>query len=90
MKEYIVKNGKKLRCGITTGTCATAAATAAVQMLLSNDIVNDISVKLPGGEYIKVNILEPHIIDKQVSCCVKKDSGDDPDATDGIFRSWRI
>lgn len=85
MKEYIVKNGKKLRCGITTGTCATAAATAAVHMLLSNDVVNNVSVKLPGGEILLIDILEPYISIKQASCCVKKDGGDDPDVTDGIL-----
>lgn len=85
MKEYIVKNGKRLRCGITTGTCATAAATAAVQMLLSKDVVNNVSVKLPSGEIILIDILEPCISIKQVSCYVKKDSGDDPDVTDGAL-----
>nr|WP_312577940.1 cobalt-precorrin-5B (C(1))-methyltransferase CbiD [Sedimentibacter sp.] len=85
MKEYIVKNGKKLRCGITTGTCATAAATAAVQMLLSDDVVNNVSVKLPGGEILLIDILEPCISIKQASCCVRKDSGDDPDVTDRIL-----
>ena len=85
MHEYIVKNGKKLRFGFTTGTCATAAATAAVLMLLSEQIVNEISVKLPNGEIMTINILEPIINGDGVSCCVKKDSGDDPDVTDGML-----
>jgi len=85
MKEYIIKNGKKLRCGFTTGTCATAAATAAVQMLFLQKTVWNVLVKLPGGETLKIDIGEPQIDSQGSSCCVKKDSGDDPDVTDGIL-----
>ncbi|MFA9422580.1 MAG: cobalt-precorrin-5B (C(1))-methyltransferase CbiD [Sedimentibacter sp.] len=85
MNEYIVKNGKKLRFGFTTGTCATAAATAAVKMLLQEEIVNEVSVRLPNDEIMTINILEPMIHIDKVSCCVKKDSGDDPDVTDGML-----
>jgi len=85
MKEYIIKNGKKLRCGFTTGTCATAAATAAVQMLISQKAVNNVSVKLPSGESMTIDIGDPLIDSKCSSCYVKKDSGDDPDVTDGIL-----
>jgi cobalt-precorrin-5B (C1)-methyltransferase len=85
MNEYIVKNGKKLRFGFTTGTCATAASTAAVMMLLSEQIVDEISVILPNDKIMSINILEPKIDITGVSCCVKKDSGDDPDVTDGIL-----
>lgn len=85
MNEYIVKNGKKLRCGFTTGTCATAAATAAVQMLLSGEIVDKVTVKLPKGITLCIDIRDQSIAENQVSCCVKKESGDDPDVTDGIL-----
>ena len=42
-----VKNGKELRCGYTTGTCAAAAAAAAAQMLLTQQDVQEIKVLLP-------------------------------------------
>jgi len=85
MKEYIVKNGKKLRCGFTTGTCATAAATAATIMIFSGNVVKNVSVKLPKGELLSIDIDEPCFDIYGVSCCVKKDSGDDPDVTNGIL-----
>ena len=85
MKEYILKTGKKLRCGFTTGTCATAAATAAVLMLFLKETVCNVLVKLPSGETLKIDIGEPQIDNKSSSCYVKKDSGDDPDVTDGIL-----
>lgn len=85
MKEYVVKNGKKLRCGFTTGTCATAAAVAASLMIFTGKVVENVSVTLPRGEILKINIENPYFDVQGASCCVKKYSGDDPDVTDGIL-----
>ncbi|MDD2494341.1 MAG: cobalt-precorrin-5B (C(1))-methyltransferase CbiD [Tissierellia bacterium] len=85
MERYMVKNGKKLRCGFTTGTCAAAAATAGVLMLFTGKAVENISVKLPRGEILIINIREPSFNTHGVRCCVQKDSGDDHDSTDGIL-----
>lgn len=85
MERYMVKNGKKLKCGFTTGTCAAAAATAAALMIFTGKTVENVSVRLPRGEIIIINIKEPSFSVHGVRCCVQKDSGDDPDSTDGIY-----
>jgi cobalt-precorrin-5B (C1)-methyltransferase len=85
MERFIVKNGKKLRCGITTGTCAAAAATAAALMIFTGKTVENVSVTLPRGEILCIDIKEPSFNVHGVRCCVQKDSGDDPDSTDGIL-----
>lgn len=85
MEKYMIKGGKKLRCGFTTGTCATAAATAAALMIFTGETVDKVSVRLPRGEILIIDIKEPSFSVHGVRCCVKKDSGDDPDSTDGIL-----
>lgn len=85
MDKFVIKNGKKLRCGFTTGTCATAAATAAVQMLLTQKNVDKVTVKLPKDNMLEIELKDQNIGDTLASCCVKKDSGDDPDVTNGIL-----
>ena len=44
MKEFVIKNGKKLRCGFTTGTCATAAAAAAAMMIFTGNVVENVEI----------------------------------------------
>lgn len=85
MDEYIIKDNKKLRMGYTTGTCATAAAKAAAFMLLNKTIVSSVTLMTLKGIKVEVEILDIKISDDYVSCAVKKDSGDDPDITNGIL-----
>lgn len=85
MDKFVLKNGKKLRCGFTTGTCATAAATAGALMIFTGKIVANVSVRLPRGEILIIDIKDPSFNTHGVRCCVQKDSGDDPDSTDGIL-----
>ena len=86
---------QKLRCGYTTGTCAQGATKAAMQLLFGirkADGMDEIWVELPKGQKQRLRIWDIKIeyedlssIPYAVSCAVKKDAGDDPDITDGIF-----
>lgn len=78
-------NKKLLRCGYTTGSCAAAASKAAVMMLLGAGEVAEAEILTPSGIKLKLDILEIIRNEDCVSCAVKKDSGDDPDATNGIL-----
>lgn len=82
IKSYVQKNGKVLRRGYTTGTCATAAAKAATAMLFSGNILEEIEVELPIGDKINLKITDAKISKNIAKCCVVKDAGDDPDVTD--------
>ena len=83
MEEYIVKDGKKLRLGYTTGSCAAAASKAAAWMLLTGRRKENIQINTPKGITLNLNVLQIRMEDDTVSCAIEKDSGDDPDVTKG-------
>ena len=56
MNEYVLKNGKKLRRGLTTGTCAAAAASAAAWDLLTGEERKEITLKLPDGQNVSLPV----------------------------------
>ena len=85
---------QKLRRGCTTGTCAQGAAKAAAELLfgIREAEETEVWVELPKGERrslrirdIKIEYKETKKFPVAVSCAVKKDSGDDPDITDGVL-----
>ena len=67
MEEYIVKNGKKLRLGYTTGSCAAAAAKAAAWMLLTGKRKDKISLLTPKGISLNLDVLDIRMEQKSVS-----------------------
>lgn len=81
---YIIKEGKSLRCGYTTGSCATAASKAAAMMIQTGEIVKFIEIDTPANIKLKLEVYNPIIGDNFASCSIIKDAGDDPDNTDGI------
>ena len=83
MEEFIVKGGKKLRLGYTTGSCAAAAAKAAAYMLLTGRRMERVELATPKGIRLTLPVEEIRAEADRVSCAVRKDGGDDPDVTTG-------
>lgn len=69
-----------LRCGLTTGTCATAAVKAALLSLYDPTAdIPTVFIELPDGEEVEV----PVTIRTRGVAAVVKDESDDPDVTRG-------
>ncbi len=85
MEEYQFSQGKNLRCGYTTGSCATAAAKAAAKMLLTGERVDTVRIDTPKGIILNLEPLDVEIAKDYACCAIRKDSGDDPDDTHGIL-----
>lgn len=85
LREYVTKNGKRMRCGYTTGSCAAGAAGAATEMLLTGAPVRTAELQTPKGIRLSLDILDIGMREGCVRCAVRKDSGDDPDITNGIL-----
>lgn len=83
-------NGKLLRCGYTTGSCAAAAAKAAGIMLLGGAPVKRVSIRTPKDIALTLDVLDIRLSDYFASCAVRKDSGDDPDVTNGALVYVRV
>ena len=77
--EHLLPEFFPLKSGLTTGTCATAAAIAATIRLTSGTTPAEVPVVLPDGETIRVAVG----YGDGYAYCVKE-AGDDPDVTDGI------
>ncbi|MFQ5646069.1 MAG: cobalt-precorrin-5B (C(1))-methyltransferase CbiD [bacterium] len=85
---------KKLRSGFTTGTCAAAAAAAAVEAYFGYPPL-DVEVELPNKKKVTIEV---HSVDikpsrskkagasgEEIITKVRKDAGDDPDVTNGAI-----
>lgn len=79
------KDGKDLRFGYTTGSCAAAASKAAARMLLEGSREESVELMTPKGILLNLPVEEITAGEGFVSCAVRKDSGDDPDITNGIL-----
>lgn len=90
MEEYQFSQGKSLRCGYTTGSCATAAAKAAAYMLLTGRRAETVRIDTPKGIVLDLEPLDVEMHEEYVSCAIRKDSGDDPDDTNGILVYARV
>ena len=85
MEEFIVKGGKKLRLGCTTGSCAAAAAKAAACLLLTGRPMEQATLVTPKGVRIALPVQTLQTAADSVTCAVEKDQSDDPDVTRGAL-----
>lgn len=81
--ERLVPDFFPLRSGLTTGTCATAAVTAALSGALGLDFDGVVGVTLPGGETVRLETCITGCCPGHATAQVVKDAGDDPDVTHG-------
>lgn len=77
-------NNKVLRRGHTTGTCA-AAATKASALALLGDVPDTVSIATPKGIVLELKVEDMKVEGCKARCAVRKDGGDDIDATHGIL-----
>lgn len=85
LERYVQVGSKRLRCGYTTGTCAAAAAKAAARLLLTGKKRDAVEVQTPSGAVLSLVVEDALLAVDFASCAVRKDAGDDADATDGML-----
>lgn len=74
---YVDSNGKKLRCGYTTGSCSAGAAKASTIILFNNaETLQDIDIISPNG--IKIRMPLSYINKGSLKKQNKKD----------VYRNW--
>jgi cobalt-precorrin-5B (C1)-methyltransferase len=74
-----------LRTGYTTGSCAAAAAKAAVLLLAEGRLAEHVEIPLPGGTRTVLPLVYVRQVARGVEAAVRKDAGDDPDVTNGTL-----
>lgn len=83
--RYVFVDNKRSKRGYTTGSCAAAAAKAAATMLFSRKKLENVELMTPKGLLLTLDVLEIDLSENYVSCAIRKDGGDDPDATHGAL-----
>lgn len=81
---FIFVNNRRLRRGHTTGTCAAAASKGAALALLG-EAVPSVRITTPKGITLDLPIEDLRVTGDEASCAVRKDGGDDIDATSGTL-----
>lgn len=80
-----IDDKRELRRGWTTGACATAAAKAAYEALLSGSFPDPVEITLPRGERPAFALATEAIENGTARASIIKDAGDDPDVTHGAL-----
>jgi len=77
------KKPRGTRKGFTTGACSAAAARAAVLGLVTGKVPDRIESMLPNGQRVIFSVEDGACNAKSSHAAIIKDSGDDPDCTNG-------
>jgi cobalt-precorrin-5B (C1)-methyltransferase len=86
MELYTHKGTKKLAYGYTTGSCAAAASKAAAYMYFTGEAPKHVKLMTPKKIELDLDVLNSKFVSKnKTSSAVKKQSGDDPDITNGVM-----
>lgn len=81
---------RELRRGWTTGACATGAAKAAFQALLTGEFPDPVTITLPKGGETAFALARHELSASSASASIIKDAGDDPDVTHGAIVSATV
>ncbi|MGN1383294.1 MAG: cobalt-precorrin-5B (C(1))-methyltransferase CbiD [Eubacterium sp.] len=88
MDERVRNGNKMLRLGFTTGTCAALASSGALHLLLTGHVPEKLKIITRKGIPVSAAPEEAGFRDERkrtAYCLIKKDAGDDIDATDGAL-----
>ncbi|MDE6379876.1 MAG: cobalt-precorrin-5B (C(1))-methyltransferase CbiD [Muribaculaceae bacterium] len=88
--ERLLPEFYPLHTGLTTGSCATAAAKAALMGLLTRKKVEEVGFRIPDGETLHMPVESVAIEEDSATASVVKDAGDDPDVTDKALISVKV
>ncbi|EHD22390.1 MULTISPECIES: cobalt-precorrin-5B (C(1))-methyltransferase CbiD [Brenneria] len=88
--DTVWHKGRQYRKGYTTGSCATAAAKVAALMALRQQVIDQISIVTPSGVTLYLNVEQPLIEGQCATAAIRKDGGDDVDATHGMLIFARV
>ena len=70
-ERFVAREGKLLRGGYTTGSCAAAAAKAAALLLLTGTAPAAVTIGTPAGISLTLPVLQAHMAaDGSASCAV--------------------
>jgi len=81
---------KEMAHGFTTGTCATISAKAAMKLLLGEEKQQKEHITLADGGVCEMVLHQNQKGENFTLCSVVKNSGDDPDITDGMEIGVRL
>lgn len=95
--KYVDAGHKQMAYGYTTGSCAAAAAKAAVYRFLGKEKLKKVEIDTPKGWSLSLDVIQEEALKTDVlsfeffetesysTCAVRKNAGDDPDVTNGIL-----